>query len=62
MKKTSYKVAAVSLVIAGLISLKVYAAIPKKPAPQVWTPGCVAIRTEVLANLQGRFHPVRSRI
>jgi hypothetical protein len=32
----------VALVILGaLVSLKIYAA-PEKPAPQVWTPGCVA--------------------
>lgn len=42
MKKTSHKVTAIALVIAGLISLKMYAATPKKSAPQVWTPGCVA--------------------
>lgn len=42
MNKTTHKVAAVALVIAGLISLKMYAASPKKPDPQVWTPGCVA--------------------
>jgi hypothetical protein len=33
----------VALVILGaLVSLKIRAAKPKKPAPQVWTPGCVA--------------------
>lgn len=42
MNKTSRKVNAVALVIAGLVSLKLYAGTPKKPAPQVWTPGCVA--------------------
>ncbi len=29
------------LVIA-FMSLKIYGAAPKKPRPQVWTPGCVA--------------------
>jgi hypothetical protein len=33
----------VALVILGaLVSLKIYAAAPEKPVPQVWTPGCVA--------------------
>jgi hypothetical protein len=32
----------VALAIVALLSLKMYAAAPKKPAPQVWTPGCVA--------------------
>lgn len=42
MKKPSHKVMTVVLVIAVFISLKMYAAAPKRPAPQVWTPGCVA--------------------
>ena len=29
------------LALATLVSLKIYAAAPKKPEPQVWTPGCV---------------------
>ncbi len=32
----------VALVIVALVSLKIYAATPKKPEPQVWNPGCVA--------------------
>lgn len=42
MKKTTYQIAAVTLLLAAVVSLKMYAASPKKPAPQVWTPGCVA--------------------
>lgn len=29
-------------VVVVLVSLKIYAATPKKPEPQMWTPGCVA--------------------
>jgi hypothetical protein len=29
-------------VFVALVSLKIYAATPKKPEPQIWTPGCVA--------------------
>ena len=36
------KVIAVAFVIVALVSLKIYAATPGNPAPQVWTPGCVA--------------------
>jgi hypothetical protein len=42
VKKPIHKWMAVIFAIVGLISLKLYAAAPKKPAPQVWTPGCVA--------------------
>jgi hypothetical protein len=42
VKKTIRTVLAVALAIVGLVSLKIYAAAPEKPAPQVWTPGCVA--------------------
>lgn len=42
MKKTSHKVVIAALVIAGFLSLRLYAPAPKKPAAQVWTPGCVA--------------------
>jgi hypothetical protein len=31
-----------ALAMVALISLKVYAAAPGKPVPQVWNPGCVA--------------------
>jgi hypothetical protein len=36
------KVMLFGFVVAGLISLKIYAASPRQPTPQVWTPGCVA--------------------
>ena len=42
MKTSIRTVMVVALAIAVLLSLKIYAATPKKPAPQVWTPGCVA--------------------
>jgi hypothetical protein len=35
-------IVAVLFAIVALVSLKVHAATPNKPAPQVWTPGCVA--------------------
>ena len=42
MKVPNYKVASIVAVIVVAISLKLYAASPKFPAPQVWSPGCVA--------------------
>ena len=42
MKKSIRTVLVVALAIVTLVSLKMYAATPKNPAPQVWTPGCVA--------------------
>lgn len=43
MTNTIRTIMVVALVILGaLVSLKIRAAKPKKPAPQVWTPGCVA--------------------
>ena len=43
MTNTIRTIMVVALVILGaLVSLKIYAAAPEKPAPQVWTPGCVA--------------------
>jgi hypothetical protein len=42
VKNTIRTVMIVALAIVGLVSLKMYAATPKKPEPQVWTPGCVA--------------------
>jgi hypothetical protein len=42
VKNTIRTVMIVALAIVGFVSLKMYAATPKKPEPQVWTPGCVA--------------------
>jgi hypothetical protein len=42
MRVPSYKVISVVVLIILAISLKIYAASPKIPAPQVWSPGCVA--------------------
>ncbi len=42
MRKPSKTIVAVALVVVALVSLQIYAAAPKKPDPQVWTPGCVA--------------------
>ena len=42
MKKPNRNVMFAGLVLTALVSLKIYAATPKKPEPQVWTPGCVA--------------------
>jgi hypothetical protein len=42
MRVPSYKVISVVVLIILAISLKIYAASPKTPAPQVWSPGCVA--------------------
>jgi hypothetical protein len=42
MKRPNRIVMFVGLVLVVLVSLKIYAASPKKPEPQVWTPGCVA--------------------
>jgi hypothetical protein len=42
MKIPSYQVASVVALIVLAVSLKIYAAAPKSPAPQVWSPGCVA--------------------
>jgi hypothetical protein len=42
VKKSIRTVLVVALTIVALLSLKMYAATSKKPAPQVWTPGCVA--------------------
>ena len=42
MKIPNYKVIGIVVLIVLAISLKIYAASPKSPAPQVWSPGCVA--------------------
>jgi hypothetical protein len=42
MRKPSRKVITVVLAIVALFSLKLYGDGSKSPAPQVWTPGCVA--------------------
>ena len=43
MANTIRTIMVVALVILGaLVSLKIYAATPKKSAPQVWSSGCVA--------------------
>ena len=43
MTNTIRTIMVVAIVILGaLVSLKIYAAALEKPAPQVWTPGCVA--------------------
>jgi hypothetical protein len=42
VKKSIGTAMVVALTIVALVSLKIYAATPKKPAAQVWTPGCVA--------------------
>jgi len=42
VKKTIRTVMVLALAVVALVSLKIYAATPKKVAPQVWTPGCVA--------------------
>jgi hypothetical protein len=42
VRKPSKVVVAIALLVVALVSLRVYAATPKKPDPQVWTPGCVA--------------------
>jgi hypothetical protein len=42
VKKSIRTAMVVALTIVALLSLKMYAATPKKPVPQVWTPGCVA--------------------
>jgi hypothetical protein len=42
MKKQNRIVMFAGLVFVALVSLKIHAATPKKPEPQVWTPGCVA--------------------
>ena len=62
MKKARYKVTAVALVIAGLISVTMYAATPKKSAAPGLDPRLCCIRAEVLGSLQRRFGAVRSCI
>jgi hypothetical protein len=42
VKNRTRAVVVVALAIVALVSLKIHAATPKKPEPQVWTPGCVA--------------------
>jgi hypothetical protein len=42
VKKSIRTVMVVALTIVALVSLRIYAATPEKPAPQVWTPGCLA--------------------
>jgi hypothetical protein len=42
VKKSIRTAMVVALAIVALLSLKMYADTPKKPEPQVWTPGCVA--------------------
>jgi hypothetical protein len=42
VKKSIRTALVVALAIVALLSLKMYAATPKNPAPQVWTPGCVS--------------------
>jgi len=38
----SYRVISVVVLIVLAISLKIYAASPKSPASQEWSPGCIA--------------------
>jgi len=42
MKKRNQVVVVIVLAIVGLISFRVYAAAPKPPKQEFWTPGCVA--------------------
>jgi hypothetical protein len=42
MRKAIQTIVIVILLLVAFVSLKTYAATPKKPEPQVWTPGCVA--------------------
>jgi hypothetical protein len=42
LRNSNKIIATVALVVVALISVKTYAAAPKAPKPQVWTPGCVA--------------------
>jgi|GEM_PF-5077886 len=42
MKKLFGQIMIVAFMVIAFVSLKIYAAAPKKPEPQVWTPGCVA--------------------
>jgi hypothetical protein len=42
MKKTLGPWMVAGFLVIALVSLKIYAAAPKKPGPQAWTPGCVA--------------------
>jgi hypothetical protein len=41
MTKLSRMLMIVASAVLALVSLKICAATPKQPAPQVWTPGCV---------------------
>jgi hypothetical protein len=42
MKKTLGPLMVAGFLVIAFVSLKIFAAAPKKPGPQVWTPGCVA--------------------
>ena len=43
VKKPSQMVVIIVLAVLALISFSLYAAVPKPPKPQIWTPGCVAL-------------------
>ena len=40
--RTLDKTMVAAFLVIACISLKIYAVTPKRPAPQIWTPGCVA--------------------
>jgi hypothetical protein len=42
VKNLTSKLSIVSFLLLSFLALKIYAVTPKPPAPQVWTPGCVA--------------------
>jgi hypothetical protein len=42
MRKVIQTILIAILLLVAFVSLKTYAATPKKAEPQVWTPGCVA--------------------
>jgi hypothetical protein len=42
MRRPNQIVVITVLAVLALVSFKLYAAAPKTPPPQIWTPGCVA--------------------
>jgi opacity protein-like surface antigen len=53
MKKRTKIILAAAVAIAALASLKIVAAAPKPPKPQIWTPGCVASVTRSSGTFRG---------
>lgn len=57
MKTLTTKIILSSLLVALLLALRIYAAPPKTPTPQIWTPGCVASVPKSWGQFRGGSAP-----